>query len=334
MSKHYKMLLVGLSIIALIMACGEQNPKVQSTNPWSDTNRQPQTNYDLSILTMYNTNGPATGVCLAGNNCYVTDAVGGLSIFNVDDPSAPTLIGTYSIQNAYRVNVISDFAFVTGNFDGVKIIGIQHPENPEFLTSYGDYPAGNCFYLNQRLYVPINNTLTVLDMTSPTDPQFLGKIQLTSTPWDVYVHEQYAALAMGSNGLLMVDISDPQNISQVSFIALPGVTSDLDVKDGFIYAACQEAGLQIVDATNIQEPALKGQFVTPTNSYGVSVQGNFAYLATDSPGMMIADITNTSNPTFVKVWATTESSRDIAAAGNFVYLADQAKGLIVMKFKH
>jgi hypothetical protein len=334
MSKHYKMLFVGLGIIALMLACGDQNPKVQSTNPWSDTNRQQQSNPELSILTMYGTDGPATGICLVGNTCFVTDAVSGLSIFDVSDPADPTKIGEYTIANAYRVSVYGDLAFITGNFDGVKILGIQHPENPEYLTSFGDSPAGNPYLYNSRLYLPINNSLTVLDMTSPSNPAYMGKFNLTATPWDVYVRDQYAGLAMGDYGCLIVNISDPQNISQVSYLSLPGIASEIAVKDNFIYVACQEAGLQIIDASNIQEPSLKGQFNTPSNAYGVTVQGNYAYLATDSPGMMVVNISDAIHPTFVKVWATTESSRDIAANGNFIYLADQAKGLIVMKFKY
>jgi hypothetical protein len=334
MSKHYKMLFVGLSIIALMLACGDQNPKVQSANPWSDSNRQQQSNPELSILSMYGTDGPATGICLADNLCFVTDAIGGLTIYNVADPAEPTLVSEFAIPNAYRVSVFDYYAFVTGNFNGVKILGISHPDMPELFTTYGTSPAGNPFKVGDLLYVPINNSLEILDMRNPVNPTLLGKFDLTATPWDVYVRDQYAGLAMGDNGCLIVDVSDPQNISQVSYLSLPGVASEIAVKDSYIYVACQEAGLQIIDASNIQEPSLKGQFSTPSSVYGVSVQGNYAYLATDSPGMMVVNISDALNPTFVKVWANTESSRDVAASGNFVFLADQAKGLIVMKFKY
>lgn len=334
MSKHYKMLFVGLSIIALMLACGDQNPKVQSTNPWSDSNRQQQSNPELSILTMRGTAGPATGVCLVGNTCYVTDAVGGLSIFDITNPAEPVILSEYSIANAYRVSVFETMAFLTGNFNGVTIIDIHDTSRPRLINTIGTSPAGNPYCINNILYLPIENTLTVLNIADPSIPQFLGKIQLTSTPWDTYVQGQYSALAMGDDGVLILNIGNPENINQVSYVALPGVTSEVTAKDNYIYAACQEAGLQIIDIGNIQEPSLKGQFSTPSNVYGVTVQGNYAYLATDGPGMMVVNVSNTSNPTFVKVWANTESSRDIATAGNFVYLADQAKGLIVMKFKY
>lgn len=335
MSKHYKMIFAGLCIIALLVACGDQNnPKVQSTNPWSDSAQPREVNPVLSIVTMYGTAGPATGICLVGNICYVTDAVGGLSIFDVSDPTEPSKLGEYSIPNAYRVSIFGDMAFVSGNFPGLAILDIHTPASPRLITMYGDYPAGNPYLAEDRLYVPINNTLTVLDLSDPSQPAFLGRFALTANPWDVYVRDQYAGLAMGDYGCLILNISDPENISQVSYLPLAGVASEIAAKDNFIYVACQEAGLQIIDVSNVAEPSIKGQFSTPSNLYGVSVQGNYAFLATDSPGMMVVNIADETHPSFVKVWANTASSRDIAASGNFIFLADQAKGLIVMKFKY
>jgi hypothetical protein len=116
---------------------------------------------------------------------YVTDSAG-FHIVDVTDPSSPTKVSAASIEltNAQRIYVARTFAYVASGSEGLVIIDIERPEEPEIYTVYTadgrisdahDVIVGST---NASLFAYVadgKNGLKVVQLTSPdSQPGFYG----------------------------------------------------------------------------------------------------------------------------------------------------------------
>ena len=170
---------------------------------------------------------------------YQSDA---LTIFDLSDPLLP-LIG--SIQGAgtppggnwlyrpIRLVVFNNIAYVAAQLeDSLTIIDVSNPAAPALLGNIrgaGAPPGGNWLdaisgvFLGNGSYNGLayctalaDNALTIIDVSDPTNPSFVGSIQgaggpnFLSSPRCVYVRGDYAYVTAGvDNALTIINVSNP-----------------------------------------------------------------------------------------------------------------------------
>jgi hypothetical protein len=188
--------------------------------------------------------------------------------------------------------------------------------------------------------------------------------------YDVAIHDHYAYIAIGANGLRILDIVDPANPFAVA--NLPGLggmdagtfsgdyayvpggdgltilniadpanpvavgscqtlsVKDIAVSGGYAYVAGEWHGLRIISISNPTAPVEVGHCDIPGDALGVAVQGNFAYVAIGDSGLRIIGIANPTLPTIVGHYQTPGFASHVIVVGNYAYVAAGAGGLRII----
>jgi hypothetical protein len=150
----------------------------------------------------------------------------GLHIIDLSDPDAPQLVGLLPISDLGSLNWVYGFVdgrvlVFWGDFAQVRVVDVRDPANPVLEATW---PADLIIAHidGDRTYtVRDGNVLTVLDISDPTTPQELGRIELDDAT-------DAARLAVGpdgiayvphgswvppySGGLYIIDMSDPADM--------------------------------------------------------------------------------------------------------------------------
>ena len=182
----------------------------------------------------------------------------------------------------FDVVVIDDLAYVADNLNGLQLIDISDPENPDSI--------GNC--------------------------------DTPSNAYSIWVLGEYAYIADGFSGLQIIDISDSANSFQVGEFDTPGYAIDVFVSGDYAYIADdRDGGIQIINISNPERPFRAGQYNTG-NAHGVSVSDDYAYVADNYNGLLIFDISDLESLNRVGRYNELSLAADITISGDYVYIAD------------
>ena len=256
-----------------------------------------------------------------GGLLYAATAVPGLLVFDVSDPGAPELIGTYegfsadgeiegytSFHNIFlspddRYVYVADYS----NFPktGLLIIDVSDPTAPakagSFIIDTDTYDSNwhvahdvNVVEIDGRLIAYLNYLsagLWVLDVTDPANVSALGSIvwdgnfSHSGWPFDLNGRLYYAHNSEGyDQHMTVLDVTDPANPTVVShFATREGIsTHNVQVVDGIAYIAYYLDGLRVVDLRDPQMPVEIAHFDTvPEANERGLIQGAFGVRVMD-----------------------------------------------------
>ena len=231
--------------------------------------------------------------------------------WTISDPTLRIFYG-FSSSNAgvYSVTVSNCGGFVASQ---EALLTLLPPVTN--VASWGN-GAEDVFVTNGLAFLARGtNGLTVLDVTNPTSPQFLGSIDTPGFASAARVQGNLVCVADGSAGLQIVSITNPSVPVLVGNYSTAGYANDLAVRSNLVFAAVRNYGLQIVNVTNPASPSLVGGYSTNLSPDRICVSENLAFLSSLAPvigpgsnywvgGMLIVDISNPSLPTEVGRWGT------------------------------
>jgi len=240
-----------------------------------------------------------------GTRAYVSSFnPGSLVIFDISNPLAPVVLGEALSD---RINPQSPFHHLGG--------------------AAGVFVTNNIAYLTAE----IDNTLTILDVSDPLNPQKLaelthgvGGVGGLDTPTDVLVSGTTCyVLSFVSSSLSVFEVSDPSNPRLVKEIFDDSVVAgspftklqypyQMALAGTKLYIAARgDAAVTVLDVTDPANPALVAemvdQSVTPAspftqlrNANGIDMAGSLLYVASgafgNSGSLTIVDISNPANP--------------------------------------
>ncbi|MFA4888817.1 MAG: chitobiase/beta-hexosaminidase C-terminal domain-containing protein [Candidatus Omnitrophota bacterium] len=282
------------------------NVSSTSRNIWAVTYNHPprienlqSLKYDKfsgTLLSVYNTLGLASGICIVGNYAYVAEGISGLQSIDISNPQAPVLAESYNTPGRVSgICIAGNYAYLAEGVLGLQIIDVS---NPRAFVLAGSY----------------------------------GTLGLAS---GVYVLGKYAYVADGDNGLQILDISNPKAPILAGSYDTLGLASGVYVAGNYAYVADGDNGLQIIDISNLRAPVLVGSYDTPGNAHGVYVTGNYAYVADGNNGLQVLDISNPHVPTLVGSYDTPGLASGVYVSSNYAgsyyaYVADGASGLEII----
>jgi len=168
-------------------------------------------------------------------------------------------------------------------------------------------------------------------LSNPTSPTEVGHYDTGGNAWEVYVKDNYAFVADGSDGLRVIDISNPAAPGEVGYVDTPGDAQGVYVNGNYAYVADYTMGLRIIDVSNPSSPTEIGFHDTPGYAYKVSVSNNFAYVADDYTGLQIIDVSDPTSPKKVGYYERCTFAVDLDVKGNYVFIADGDDGLYVLR---
>jgi len=205
--------------------------------------------------------------------------------------------------------------------------------------SYGVYTVGEYAYVcTLTLSSPSNVPgLSIVDISSPANPQEIGFCSIPDYALDVYVIEDYAYVVASDAGLRVINVSDPTNPYEIGFCDTFCDSSDpmnttwaIYVAGNYAYVSAWNAGLRIIDISNPSNPYEVGFHDTPGNVFGIYVLGNYAYLADRWGGFRVVDVSNPEAPYELGFCQTPDDARSVYVLGNHAYVATRNAGLRII----
>ncbi|MHA2053093.1 MAG: LVIVD repeat-containing protein, partial [Candidatus Hodarchaeales archaeon] len=259
----------------------------------------------------------------------------------------PSLVGQYNTGGfSTDINVSGDHAYIADMLNGLVIIDISTPSNPQEIGNYQlrdwliPQPPPNppiplsgsaeCVAFSDYVFLGDSYGLVILDVTIPASPTEVGVCRVYDFTEGVDVENGHAFFASYS-GLTIVsyDPNNPSSPSVVGFLATTGDAYDVDVINDYAYIADGSNGLVIIDISTPSNPQVIGQIGT-TNALGVFINGSSAYIADGQDGLAIIDISNPQNPSIVGRYTTSGVTQNVFVKGKYAILADSNVGVDIV----
>ncbi|MBZ0263886.1 hypothetical protein K8I28_04385, partial [bacterium] len=243
-----------------------------------------------------------------------------------------TMLSMMETDYAYNVVIAGEYAYVADGNEGLRVIDVSDPANPEESGSY-DTPgrAHDVVVAGDYAYVADSGSgLRVIDITDPANPEGIGFCDTPDFAYSVAVSGGYAYVADREGGLRVIDISDPTTPVETGFYDTPTWANGVAVSGRYAYLAAREGGLLVIDINDPTTPVETGFCYTPDWTYGVEVSGDYAYVTDYTAGLRVIDISDPTNPFEVGFYDTPGDAEGVAVAGDYAYVAARQDGLRVI----
>lgn len=258
---------------------------------------------------------------LVGKRLYTLSA-GGLTVYAVDEPKAPKLIGRVEgLGNVRQMAVRGNIAYVTARQDGLWIVDVSEPSAPQVLSHFetvelatGLDVAGDVAFVGLRVY-----GVQAIDVSDPRNPRHMSAYK-TSESQSVLYHDGLLYSGDWAMGEITVfDASDLRNLKVLSLAKLDGYGDGVCVSGDCLFAAtghhaksgAEELregaghGLEIFDVSDPRAPGKLSvtkfpRFLLRANDFWTPrVCGNTCFVADTGNGVFVLDVGKPEAPTFL-----------------------------------
>ncbi len=280
-----------------------------------------------------------TNVALNGDYAYLTFSEcecgwgGKLYIFDISNPSVPTLIDTLSTWYYGRsAEVHNNYLYVAAHFYGVYIYDISDPFNVQQVSNVPSLSeAEDVFISDSILYVCATyNLITTLDISNPATPQIIGYGGAGANPHCISVSDTLAFVGGWQQGLTVLDVSNPANLTTVSNLSRSVSFGDLAISGGYAYVTNREIELCVFDIS----PPENTYFVTGLTLTdvpdGIDVEGDNCFISGDGGTLFIINISNPANPFITTATDLNYSLGGIDVDGGYAFITISWDGLLVV----
>jgi len=215
----------------------------------------------------------------------------GLWMVDVSDPHNPRDLGIAPVEITSNIIVSGEHAYASGQlYNGISVSDISDTQDIREVARI-DLPSRDCRLAvnDDLLFVGIDQTLTVYDISLPSSPRQVGACELavseglvTELPFympgeihwrnwasiiDVQASGDYVYVTFGAGQLRVIDVSDPASPVEVAAADLGGFAIALTLKDDVLYVTKSDTETQvlqlcIVDISNPESPGLLDTVVT------------------------------------------------------------------------
>ena len=255
------------------------------------------------------TEGIAREVAVSNSYAYLTAGVGGLKVLDISEPMDPKKIGEMGANEDFiakgPIAVSGDFAFLGGKSNAAPDL---HMAN-------------------------VGNTLQVVDIGSPENPQLVDNIEFKRNIRSITVKGNYCYVAAGHDGLHILDISTPSAPVELAHFETQDYAGGIAVDGNYAYLALDESGLKVLDVGNPKNPSEIAHVDTKNSAKAITVSGSNAYLIDRTGtegGLQVLDLNNPASPEKRGFISTDDHTQDVTVSGSYAYVADSDDGMMVV----
>lgn len=305
---------------------------------------------------------PATGrtqqVRVADSRAYVIDRTAGFEILDLSNPTEPGRLGGYS-TSPYRVNhvaVAGGHAFLASggaylgnqwvNGEGVVVLNVSNPANPERIGSYPDLGAvwrlavqgGYAYVLDSPDppgvpdAVPARG-MVVLDVTEPAAPRRIGSYGEGTWISDLALVGTRAYLVGDTLDIVEVATpSTPVRLGRHQPERTGGIC--LAVQEPYAYVGWNKA-VEVFEVSDPTNPRRVGRLPVNGLPARIAVAGDYALVANTGgvdggAGLWLVDITDPMRPRRVGGYSSF-ASLDVALVEGRALVPADRWGLVVLE---
>ena len=258
------------------------------------------------LLGVYEPLGYPSQVRVDGHTMSVTSYRAGYEVVNIDDPSAPELVGLSGRPRFARdVEFDGRLMYGASEIEGLQVFRAP-TDSPALLASkdLGEFPSvQHLDAVDGHVYAAFfSEGLKVFDVRGAGVPIEVGTYTPNGEVFRVRVEGATAYLSVWADeeempGVHIVDISDPTNPEFVSYVRI-GLVWRHVVKDQFVYAVSGES-MYIIDASDPAHPVVRSETALHTYSVDTLAIGNgvlFAGSFNSVDQLTMIDVSNPDHP--------------------------------------
>jgi hypothetical protein len=237
-----------------------------------------------------------TNMTAVGNELYVFDQQGVVTLYNVANPHTPVVLGTllvdsYYFYYAYKAPLAASdrIAYVAASYQ-LHIIDFTVPTTPTHVSAYLDMNVLDMAVDGNYLYTAGESGIQVIDVSVSTQPEVIGYFPTQSPVNAIQVVDGHAYIVTGDwygpNRLRIVDVTRPDSLREVGSYATPGQAFAIVVADSYAYVG-DSRGLRIYNVADPTRPWVAAAFDTASAVADIVVSGDEIYLAATYQGLFI-----------------------------------------------
>ena len=216
-----------------------------------------------------------------------------LTLIDYHDPQANHILDA---------EVHGNTLIISAMIQGIEFYDISNGGQLDHIDhfSLGQQSKANCVEaIDNYAYFTSKNGLYVVDISNPSNPQSLGRVNGTSNfiLENLDADANMLAVAAHEDGVFLYDISNPENLQLRSTISTNNAWG-VRLKDGYAYIA-DDLFVKIYDISNSSNPVFINQIQTSNAVKDIALTELFMYVALGSDGVNIYDFSNIENPIFL-----------------------------------
>lgn len=205
---------------------------------------------------------------------------GGLTVVDVSDPEAPTLVASENSDRWHKVEPLGGtYAAATHRDRGMTVLSVAEGRVSRGRTFSGIGEEG-LLARDGRLYVTSRTEgIRVYDVSDPGAVEPVTTVPGLGNPWEISGGEgEHAWVADASLGVVPVDLSDPDAPVIGTPVPLPGASHALE-RDGWLYVAAGGEGVVVFDVFDPTRPIEVGRVDTGGSAIVLAEAGGVLWVA-------------------------------------------------------
>jgi len=254
----------------------------------------------------YRSKDYALSIAVKDQYLYLIDGKFGLEVIDISDPAKPQLVNFLPLDGySHKVVIQNNLALVTSGFQGLHLIDISQPTQARLVSTFQAYPPPEQNSGNDNVTPPPSYGGEE-DYDNQREASGSGDVNITwedlitvEGALDVAVHEQYAYLAYGSEGIVIVDISKPETPLKVSTIRVQHAAESIFYDQQTLYVTLGLDGLRQINISDPKAPKDLPRIAGRCYATDVSVANNKIFLADGlcaANSLQVFDITDPRHP--------------------------------------
>ena len=163
-------------------------------------------------------------ICLIDNFLYVTSG-GDFHIYDVEDASSPSLLGSYSGKKLYHapIGIHESYAFLGSHSDGYSVLDISNPANPFIVKNCTDFSITDIYFVGSIAYTLTRNTdimysgrnFTIFRLTDSYDLEEINRFNISENIRDFIFSDGYAYMQSYDNDFLVLKATNFNHLEYV-----------------------------------------------------------------------------------------------------------------------
>jgi hypothetical protein len=254
-------------------------------------------------------------------------------------------VGEFSNGGAMTTTAIrlyNNHLFLSCNnptLSGFYILDISNKTAPKIRSQYltSDMITDMAIVNDKAFLARMENkgVLEIVNVSNMTQPVYLGSyantngIVLGGRHVHLTVRNNYAFLALSSNGLQIIDISNPASPFLVGGYYPSSEVADVALQGNLAFLSLFTGGkLAVLNISNPASPVEMNVYVsaTPGSSLSLWIQNNLAFMARYYDGFIVFNITDPLNIRDVSAYNTPGVTRQMTVQGDIGIVADSDGG--------
>jgi hypothetical protein len=258
---------------------------------------------------------------ISGGRLYALES-GGLSIYNIDDPTHPRKLGHVGgMGNVRQLRVRGKTAFVTSRQFGLWAVDVSNETKPVILSNFdavematGLDVAGDVAFIGNRVY-----GIQCVDVSDPSRMKHLSSYTTDESQSVLYRDNLLFSGDWAGGEVTVIDVSDLSAPKTLSGIKLDGYGDGMAVRGNTLFASTGQHrksgpeegrhgaghGLDIFDITDPRKPVKLSRVKFPTYYFGPCdywtprISGNLCFASDTINGLFLVDIADLKRPEII-----------------------------------